>query len=230
MAPQANNVIIEKIRKIHALAERASTEAEAAVAAARVQELLLKHNLELGEVVLKEDPGGTVEAGRAWHRTPGHATALASACNDMFDVLFYFRGGRAGWRIVFIGLKDNVEAAAVTYEYLMESVEALARGAKAQNLISGIDEFMAFRYGVGARIRDIALHRKAETLVANPGYVELVHIGNDLAQKLKGAIKFSGSRGGGAAWLTMGTAAYSQGYEQGDRVDLAGARTNRMLK
>ena len=62
-----------------------------------------------------------------------------------------------------------MEVATITYAYLMELVEALARGAKGQGLISGVDEFMAFRYGAATRIRNMARERKAQTVAANPG-------------------------------------------------------------
>lgn len=226
-----DDAILDKIRKLHALAESPGNEAEAALAASRVQALLSKHNLELGEVVLKKDPGASVEAGRAWRRMPEHAHTLGRACNNMFDVLHYFRGGRSyGWRFVFIGLKANVESAVVTYEYLMESVEALGRGAKAQDLIFGIDEFMAFRSGAADRIREMARQQKAQALAVNPAYGEIVHIANALANDLMGAMKFKGFRGAAFGLGSIGTAAYSHGYEQGGRVDLAGARANRMLK
>jgi len=231
MQPQPDDAILDKIRKVHALAERAGTEAEAAVAAALVQQLLAKHNLALGEVVLKEDPGVEMTVGRAWRRIPSHAFILGRACDDLFDVRHFFRGNRGGRRFVFLGLKANVEAAAVTYDYLMESVEALVRGAKAQDLIYGTDDFLAFRLGASERIRELARQQKAETLAANPGYGELVHLGKALAQDLYDAIEFSGTaRGGGGAFWSYGTSAYSHGYDQGSRVDLAGARTSRMLK
>src|SRR5437868_5932982 len=128
---EPNERILDKIRKLQALSERATTEAEAALAAARVQELVTKHNLDLGAVLLKEDPGAQMEAGEAWKRLAYHAQSLAEACALMFDVLFFFRGSKMfGHRFVFIGLTDNVQAACITYEYLYASVDALARGAK----------------------------------------------------------------------------------------------------
>jgi hypothetical protein len=227
-----DEVIVQKIRKLHALAESPGNEAEAALAASRVQALLAKHNLDLGEVVLKEDPGATLEVGKAWLRIPGHAVEIARACTSMFDVLFYFHGGRRiGRRFVFVGLKANVEAAAVTHEYLMESVAALARGAKAQGLVYGVDELMAFRLGAATRIHQLAREQKSQTLATNPEYGQLVHIGNEVAHNMYAAIKFRGrGRGGSGGWLSLGSRAYSYGYDQGKRVDLAGARTNRMLK
>lgn len=225
------NPIIEKIRKLQALAERATTEAEAAVAATRVQELLAKHNLELGSVALSEDPGGEQEVGRGWGRLPSHAVSLARACQWLFDVMFYFRGSRiGGYRFVFIGIQANVEAACITYEYLLASVDALTRGAKSEGLIYGAEEFLAFRIGAADRIRELAREHKAQTVAANPSYGELVHIGDAVARRLHDAKQFSGSsRGGSGGFMSYGNSGYDLGYEQGSRVDLHGARTNRLL-
>jgi hypothetical protein len=224
------NPILDKIRKIHALAERAGTEAEAANAAARVQELLAKHNLDLGQVLLKEDPGTSMEAGNPFRRTPSHTGILAKICREMFDVLNYFTGSRHfGWRYTFIGLRANVEAAATTFEYLTESVEALVAGAKTRNLLYGNQEFADFRCGAAWRIWEMARQQKAETLAANPVYGELVHIGNALALRMYSALKFRGERGGFGG-DSSGTMAFSLGYAEGGRIDPSGARTGRMLK
>ena len=219
--------VIDKIRKLHALAERATTEHEAALAASRAQELLTKHNLELGSVLLKEDPGVNQVVGRKWRRIPAYCFILGRACDNLFDVLHFFRGGA----FCFIGIKANVETACITYEYLLESVEALARGAKATGSIYGPDEFLAFRVGAATRIGEIAREHKAQSLAVNPVYGELVHVGNAIAQKLIGEIKFTRkSRGGGGWGFSSFGGAFNKGYAEGSRVDLHGARTNRMLK
>jgi hypothetical protein len=228
-----HDAIVEKIRKLHALAESPGNEAEAALAASRVQELLAKHNLAIGEVVLKEDPGATLPVGKAWIHIPSHAATIANACDELFDVLFYYsrRGRYAGWRFVFIGLKANVEAAATTYEYLMESVNSLARGAKTLNLIHGTNEFQAFRAGAAMRIWDIARKQKRQVVASNPAYGQIVHIGNAVARQMQDALQFKGrGRGGNGDRLSWSSEAYWLGYSEGESVDLAGARTNRMLK
>jgi hypothetical protein len=223
------SALIDKIRKLHALSQDASNEAEAALAASRVQELVAKHNLDLGEVLLKGDPGLSMEAGERHNRIPSHATVLAFACDGMFDVRHFFVGRRHwGWRFTFIGLKANVEAAVVTYEYLIESTEALVRGAKAKDLIYGNQEFTAFRDGVAARILEMTREQKAEAVAANPAYGQLVHIGNALANTLHDAQEFRGTRGGWGGF--SGGSAFSLGYSEGGRIDPSGARTGRMLK
>jgi hypothetical protein len=227
------SAILSKIRKLHALAERAGTEAEAALAASRVQELLAKHNLELGEVLLKEDPGAEIAAGKGWSRIPYFARTLAFACEEMFDIRHFLTTGSRGWRFVFVGPRANVEAATITYEYLLASVEALAQGAKTKNLIYGAEDFLAFRNGVADRLGEMVRERKTHVLAANPGYAELIHIAEALAEKMidEKNMKHSSGRGWGwGGWLTRGGAAYQLGHQQGGRVDLAGARKNRMLR
>ena len=228
-APEAD--VIGKIRKLHALAEGATNEAEAALAATRAQELLIKYNLNLGSVLLKEDPGATETVGRKWRRIPAYSTFLAFSCDELFDVKHYLRGSRGtGRAFVFIGLKANVETACITYEYLMESLDALACGAKGAGLIYGGEDFLGFRIGAAMRILDIAREQKTKTLAANPGYGELVYVGQAVAQRLYDAVNFTFSLGGSGGGFSAFGRAFKEGYQQGDRVDLHGARTNRMLK
>lgn len=68
-----NEVIIERLRKLIALAENAGTEAEAANAMARVQEILTKYNLSMGDVgsARDEDEDFTREFAQHRHGTSG---------------------------------------------------------------------------------------------------------------------------------------------------------------
>lgn len=223
------NQIVEKIRKLQALAEGA-TEHEAALAASRVQELLAKHNLDIGSIELESEPGTRQEVGRAYRRIPAFANILSGACDELFDVRSYLHGSkRFGHVFVFVGLKANVEAACLTYSYLMESVESLLRGAKATRIVYGSEECLAFRIGAATRIHDIAQEQKSRTVNQIPRYGELVHIANALAERMIQDLDLKGSRGGTGGFIQFNLA-YNLGYDQGSRVDLHGARTNRMLK
>jgi hypothetical protein len=226
------NPIIDKIRKLQALANGATTEAEAALAASRVQELLAKHNLDLGLVALNEDPGIRQTTEREWRRAPEYISILASTCDVLFDVLHYRQGSKFGRAYVFVGLKANVEAACLTFEYLIDSVESLARGAKQNKAVYGADQFLAFKIGAADSIKQIARLQKTQTIADNPGYSELVHIGNTTSRRLYDDTKFSGPplQIGNNWGSSRFNAGYQEGYEQGSRVDLHGARTNRMLK
>src|SRR4029453_15061877 len=123
--------VIDRIRKLLALAG-SPNEAEAALASQRAQELLAKHNLEIGVV----DRAGTrdieemetelsVDNGVSWN----YVWDVKAACDEMFDVRSSWRRDWAGrgirWKIVFVGLGANVEAAMLTFSYLCASIDTL---------------------------------------------------------------------------------------------------------
>lgn len=239
--------ILEKIRKIHALAERAGTEAEAANAAQRVADLCRQHNLDIGVATLQEEETKATEAlhahkGGKWQ---AHWSYLALACDKLFDVAHY-RGteGRAiknatgivtGRETVsvlhFYGLKANVASAVVTYEYLLASVEAMLESHLIGSDLSGASDYHSFRIGCADRIDDEAakIVRQAVAYIApSEESTAVVRLGNQLIQahyKERG-LRRSGSSSSGAA----NRDAYSAGYAAGGRVDIHGARTSRMLR
>lgn len=231
--------IIDKIRKLQALAERAGSEAEAANAAARVQELLLKHNLEIGSIALEQEKGTDVAVDRNFCRVRPHHVTLAMACNRLFDVQHYLMRTKYGYRssasaFHFIGLSANTEAACVTFSYLCDSVECLVSGWKPEPdetlfwLDSPQSAYRSFRIGASERILEMAEAVKKQCQEHNPGSAELVRIGSDLAWKMFIKMEFKGSYN--SDHIPGDYAGYDAGYEQGARVDIHGARSNRMLK
>lgn len=238
--------ILEKIRKIHALAERAGTEAEAANAAQRVADLCRQHNLDIGVATLQEEETKATEAihahkGGKWQ---AHWSYLALACDKLFDVAHY-RGteGRAiknaagvvtGREVVtvlhFYGLRANVASAVVTYEYLLASVEAMLESHLIDSDLSGASDYRSFRIGCADRIDDEAAIVKQTVALIAPSEesTAVVRLGNQLIHAHHKALglRSSGSRAAGAGSRD----AYSAGYAAGGRVDIHGARTSRMLR
>lgn len=238
--------ILEKIRKIHALAERAGTEAEAANAAQRVADLCRQHNLDIGVATLQEEETKATEAlhehkGGKWQ---AHWTYLSNACDKLFDVASYrgkegraiknaqgFVTGREEISVLhFYGLKANVAAAVVTYEYLLASVESLLEGHLADNDLSGVSEYRSFRLGCSERIYNEAC-KTSKQIAAHVAPSEestaLVRLGNQLIHTHRKALHL---RSGGRSHGASSHSAYSAGYAAGGRVDIHGARTSRMLR
>jgi hypothetical protein len=239
--------IIEKIRKLQALADRTTSEAEAVNAAARVQELLSKHNLEVGSIELKTEEGTDKAVEKDFSRISLHHFKLAQACDVLFDVKHYlmrFRGNSNSYRRLygggaigmsrmnFVGLMANVEAACMTFLYLSDSVESLVagyrRGARvaAKKDMGTFVDCRAFRVGASERILEMAGAYKRRSVEMNPAGNEIVHIGNALAEQMISRMKFK--KGSGFAPVGRGSA-FESGYAEGGRVDIHGARTNRML-
>jgi len=238
--------ILDKIRKLHALAENAGTEAEAASAAQFVADICRKHNLDIGVATLAEEETKASEgvhehASSIWRK---HYSWLSDAVDKLFDVAHYQKpAGRvkkdAAGRVIgsttvsechFYGLKANVASAVVTYQYLLASVESMLESyLRTGGQLRGRVDFDSFRIGCACRINDEAKKVKQEVSALIAGSTEsqaLMVLANKLvkdhyrAMNLRSTKRSSGRKNQNA---------YEAGYAAGGRVDLHGARTSRMI-
>jgi Protein of unknown function (DUF2786) len=234
--------IIEKIRKLHALAERAGTEHEAAVAAARVAELCRKHQLELGSVLIEEQEK---EASRCWIAYKGswrsYRSNLADAVCELLDLDWYRarhgfydpwwhnRSFCGSWLIVFYGLKANTQAAEPTYRYFEKTISGMLRKARKAGLVEkGGRATRSFRMGCAQRIRDAARTAAAESAKANHSKETQAltrfskKLKEELAQKLGLRPMYSNR------WCSTDDNAFSVGYAAASKVNLR--RSERLLE
>jgi Protein of unknown function (DUF2786) len=130
---EEQKTVIDRIKKLLALHGRETTnEHEAALAAAKAEELLRKYNLDIG---VAEDPDRQRAEKRISDslgiRVSPYKYTLASAMDCQFDVEHYISSHwmDRGYEkcLVFLGLPANVEAAVITHSYLCATVEALYR-------------------------------------------------------------------------------------------------------
>lgn len=120
-APSDMTSIVDKIRKLFALAT-SSNPNEAALAAAKAQELLLQHNLTLSQIETQE-PASTYKrnwfevGSRVWRRSLLTVIARHNFC----DVVHCGRG-----RMAIIGEQHNSEAVQFIYAHLVTELEPMA--------------------------------------------------------------------------------------------------------
>jgi hypothetical protein len=164
--------IIEKVRKLLALAGNNSNEAEAASAAQKAQDLLEAYNLDMATVnqstrtfTAREDTrmgGGLYK----WQRALWFATATLNFCRYS-----YIRGNKLGgtYEHQLIGSKANVIGARVMAEYLEGVTERLARKWVAVNRPGKsifIKEAIAYREGLAGRLTNRLWQKRWEHLAA----------------------------------------------------------------
>lgn len=152
--------ILERIRKLLALST-SSNEYEAALAASRAQDLLLKYNLEMSQIEQKE--GDEVE--RWDFRTPLAETWLdvlinGIATNNMCRVIRgkgYKDGYRDGAKFVpgkevrhyyMFGKKPNLEVTVYMYSYLAAEIDRLTPEGKNATYVR------AFRIGAASKVAE----------------------------------------------------------------------------
>ena len=151
-----NNPMIEKIRKLLALAERAGTEHEASNAMARVQEILTKYNLDIDTI---KDAGGAsftqehqeFEWNQSWIRQAYMGIAKLYFCH-----MFYVQNGLQNQRITLVGKPVNIQTAKYVADVVIGTGKRMAK-LYAQNAYSefGMNAVSAsnnFKKGYAIRI------------------------------------------------------------------------------
>ena len=121
--------IKERIRKLHALAERNSSTHEAAAAAAKAQALCFEYNLEL-EAVIASGAGQKapyVKADYVMKATRNDAgwkrTLFGGICKANFCKTVYYPGTV---KMGVVGQKHNFDVVCYLFEYLVQEIERLA--------------------------------------------------------------------------------------------------------
>jgi hypothetical protein len=234
-----NQDIIEKIRKLLALSE-SPNEHEAALAAARAQELLQRHNLTLGIVEhAGEQKAEQFATDFLGTRIRPHVWILASACDTMFDTGSFYRSSRvhnSSWhrqcakQIVFIGLTANIEAAVVTFSYLRAAVDALARQRAEDGLLFGASESRDYKLGAADRIAEEIARHKRRLTDADPTAAALVKVGCDVARRAMEDLKLISGGGFNVQPVSGDHAAYGLGHADGEKVNPFATRTSKMVE
>lgn len=238
-----NEALLEKLGKLEALKERATTEAEAAAVAGKIAEICERHNIDIGSVrIAAEETDATEEVERGVGRMTIHHVYLANAVGKLMNVGHYNREGReskvnkagrvTGDRVchdrVFFGLKANVAGAVVTYRYFLASVEALlsgwVRGGNALGRTGGKE----FRAGCAGRILERVKEQvgvREKLLAGSEEHLALVRVGSGLVKRHSDTLGLRMKNGPSV----RRSDAFSAGWVEGGRVDLQGAN-GRMLR
>jgi hypothetical protein len=171
-----------------------------------------------------------------------HWAYLSGAVQKMFDVGTFRRNvgtvshdhnGRviavkAKINYVYFGLSANVQAALMTYNYLLASVESMLAGYCRETGRGGRETMRSFRIGCACRIYEEAktlAAGRAQQIEASPDGMALVRLQNQLVRAHSAKL---GLRSKSTRVRSADSSAYSAGYSAGGRVDIHGAN-GRML-
>ncbi len=165
--------VISKIQKLQALADAAGSEAEAANAAARVQEMCAKYKLDLADIGELDDTEAILEKemiplGRtlAWQRDLLSAIGEVNDCIVMRCMvrLSMMPGVPRQASYILVGHATDVEICVELYAWLKDEVERLARVAAKGGRVEG--SRLSFKLGVshtiGHRLRAARISARRE--------------------------------------------------------------------
>jgi hypothetical protein len=157
--------VLELIAKLLALAKDPCNEHEAALAAAKARELLEKYNLSIGEVELEASPSVEVRL-RCSLKPDAWFLVLIKLCEEHFQVatIIIEDRTRGFWipacsYLAICGVKQNVDAAALTLPYLCTALNSLVKARGTQLRKKGKRSMRAnarrvrnYKYGAALRI------------------------------------------------------------------------------
>ncbi len=147
-----NNPIIEKIRKLLALAN-SSNEHEAALAASHAQRLLSEHNLAMADIESEQKPQSADKVEATVSKTlPKWVRYLSAGVCTAFDCQAIQHPALG--KMTFIGVGADVQVAAYTFAYLDKTVRKLCSSYIKHHVNSGVPnrqrELMRQSYYLGA--------------------------------------------------------------------------------
>lgn len=181
MTETPDEKIVERVRKLLALAAKNPNEAEAASATAKAQELLAAYNLDLATV----ESGGATGGARAdilvrggvyhYQRDLWRAVSKLNFCLHFVTVRHLKTGGldqdglprfRRTHQHQVVGRRVNAAATMVMAQYLEQAVERLTRDRYPANEQAFSRDAVAFREGVSDRVYNKLLARRNDVLAA----------------------------------------------------------------
>lgn len=207
--------ILEKIRKILAIANGSNFEDEANTAMGMAKKLMTQYGLDMSDVEIKEDiTAGIIEDSpdrngkiMAWEK--GLATVLQVLC-DIKPILIV-SGYTAKFK--FIGYRDDVYLALEMFNHLATNIQRLAR----QNY-SDCHMRRSYMLGMTMRLVERAQRIQAEAKMQAKKYGEIVLV-KDKAIKEYQDDKYKNLQSGNHR-TKYTRSAFERGYEHGDNVDL----------
>lgn len=151
-----NEKMLDKVRKLLALAERAGTEEEAANAMTRVQEILAKYNLDIGDVKIDDVAAGMAEETMdvAWNQS--WIKYVATGIGRLYFCKVLVQTHSTDYlRLFFTGRAVNI----MTAKYVLETVLRAGRKAaldfaRQQNKLgfNSVSASNNFKKGFGVRV------------------------------------------------------------------------------
>jgi uncharacterized protein DUF2786 len=175
--------IAERIRKLLALANNNPSEAEAAIALERASALMAEHNITVAQVDARGTGDKRVEEKyNAAYRQQTWAREIWSSVSELNFCMWHYRSAQRqpGWRQVsgtkryerdvpprevdehvIIGTRANVETTKAMADYLITTIERLAR----ESGFDGQRDLHAFKLGCAKRLAvrlDLLRHKRAE--------------------------------------------------------------------
>lgn len=212
--------IVERVRKLLAMAADTSSPEEAAIAARRAASLMEKHAIEQSDVLMSDrasDGLGEQTASDGYKAVPSWYAYLIVPVARLFDCKAKYHNVRG--RIVpeFQGIKEDAIVAAYTLDYLAGQINLLSEQYRKQHPEAGRSGMNDYRQGASLAIQRMLAEEteaKAQRAATQPG-TSLVVRKQELVEAKYGVAKYKKS-----SQRTRASAHSANGYRDGKSVGL----------
>lgn len=236
----SNDKIITKIRKLLALAQ-SGNENEAALAAAKANELMAEHEFSSTDLIYHEIQEKQFDTGKSampqWKLSLANFIASAYDCRITYSSGYCFDKGtpneiRSNAKINLIGPELDVEVALYVYEFCFKTVERMTKEymkrTKGSDSGARVKERNSYQLGLarslGKKVDDFADENrvKNETKVNQEGVTgkDLIVIKQDAVNKYCDSLSL---RKGSGSSQTLSSEGYNQGQQDGKGVHIRNA-------
>lgn len=149
-----NEVIIERLRKLIALAENAGTEAEASTAMSLVQEILTKYNLSMGDVgsAKDEDEDFTQEFAQHEWNQPWISLVYHAIARLYFCKMWVEKNGQTDVKMYFVGKPVNLYSVMYVARVVVDMCKRDAREYARSSPVNSVTASNNFKKGFASRI------------------------------------------------------------------------------
>lgn len=192
--PKGKGRILRLVQELQALAAGTDSPAESASAAAKAQDLLLRHNLSTAEVAASQDESDLIERKQPFpgqrRRIAGWRMLLvqvvAESCLCEWMTSFYSEPGDRTFS--FIGRSANVEVAVYSFDCLQRQIEELGEKEKQRRRACGQPvrrHLSDFFEGVVEEIRDRLRQERSQFVASNVAGREVLVVRHREAELLR---------------------------------------------
>ena len=153
--PVADEKIIDRVRKLFAMSQDASSIEEAAIALKRYQSLVAKYGIQESDLKTSEFGSATGEALKKMERYKGWlALGIAPFTNTVVEYEFVRVDGIRHKRIIYKGFKTDVDQAIMLQDYLEQTLARMLKAYKKESGNNGLKAATSFKNGFASAMQD----------------------------------------------------------------------------
>lgn len=234
-----NDKLIEKLRKLLALAGNNPSQSEAELAMSKAQEMALEHGIDLALIGQAPDEDDVIieERIEMGQRLPTTNTFVTNILTKFFNVRIILSGSRvSGRRLVFVGKKESIDTAKYIYSWLGETMVRCWRtyydNTPGINLADKQSYLFGFYNGLVGKLNRNRNEIESSKLTNDGDRNKYAVACVNLSQRIQSFIdeNFDGIRKTATKSIAINAASYSKGIMDGNACNIAkGGIDNRVV-